>query len=276
MELIPATDCRTYPRLNTAELRQSFLISGLFVPGAVTLKYWETDRTVIGGAVPLETPLALGAPREVAAAHFCERRELGVVNVGGAGAVVVDGATHALGRLDTLYIGRGAADVRFQSANPAQPAHFYLLSYPAHATYPTTAVPFSESRGVALGSPTTANERVLHKIIHPAGVRSCQLVMGYTLLQPGAVWNTMPPHTHLRRSEVYLYFDVPADAAVLHLLGEPRETRHLLVHDREVALSPSWSIHSGVGTANYGFIWGMGGENQEFADMDMLAASDLR
>ena len=276
MELIPATDCRTYPRLNTAELRQSFLISGLFVPGTVTLKYWETDRTVIGGAVPLETPLALGAPREVAAAHFCDRRELGVVNVGGPGSVVVDGAPHALGRLDSLYVGRGAADVRFHSANPAQPAHFYLLSYPAHTAYPTTLVPFSEARGVALGAPVTANARVLHKIIHPAGVRSCQLVLGYTLLQPGAVWNTMPPHTHLRRSEVYLYFDVPAGAAVLHLVGEPRETRHLLVHDREVALSPSWSIHSGVGTANYGFIWGMGGENQEFADMDMLAASDLR
>ncbi len=276
MEQIPAADVRTYSRLSPEELRQSFLVGGLFVPGALTLKHWETDRTVVGGAVPTSAPLTLAAPRELAAASFCERRELGIVNTGGAGSVVVDGQSFALGRLDCLYVGRGASEVRFLSANASQPAQFYLLSYPAHTGYPTTYAPFSEANGIALGAPATANERVLHKLIHPAGVKSCQLVLGYTLLRPGAVWNTMPPHTHLRRSEVYLYFDIPADAAVFHFLGQPRATRHLLVHDREVALSPPWSIHSGVGTTNYAFIWGMGGENQEFADMDLLAAADLR
>ena len=276
MDLIPATDVRSYPRMTTEELRRSFLVDGLFTPGAVKLKYWETDRTVIGGAVPTTGPLALGAPRELASASFCERRELGIINVGGPGAVVVDGQSYAAGRLDSLYVGRGAQDIRFSSNDAAQPAQFYLLSYPAHTAYPTTFAPFNAAAGAALGGPATANARQLHKLIHPGGIKSCQLVMGYTLLQPGSVWNTMPPHTHLRRSEVYLYFDVPAAAAVFHLMGEPGETRHLVVRDREAVLSPPWSIHSGTGTANYGFIWGMGGENQEFADMDMVNPADLR
>ena len=276
MDLIPATDVRTYARMTTEELRRSFLAGGLFVPGALGLKYWETERTVFGGAVPTDAPLALGAPRELAAASFCARRELGIINLGGLGTVVVDGKDYPMGHLDGLYVGRGTQDVRFLSADAARPAQFYLLSYPAHTAYPTTPAPFSAANGTVLGAPATANARVLHKLIHPAGIKSCQLVMGFTLLQPGAVWNTMPPHTHLRRSEVYLYFDVPAGAAVFHFLGEPRETRHLLVRDREAALSPAWSIHSGVGTAHYGFIWGMGGENQEFADMDLLNPADLR
>ncbi len=276
MDHIPSSSVYSYPRMTTEEVRRSFLAGGLFVPGEVVLRHWETDRAVFGGAVPTAAPLSIGCPRELAATCFCDRRELGVINIGGPGAVRVDSLSYATGRLDCLYVGRGAKDISFSSLDAARPAQFYLLSYPAHTAFPTTLVPFNQANGVALGSPAAANARVLHRIIHPAGIKSCQLVMGYTLLQQGSVWNTMPPHTHMRRSEVYLYFDVPADAVVFHFLGQPRETRHIVVSDREVALSPPWSIHSAAGTSNYGFIWGMGGENQEFADMDQVPTNALR
>lgn len=276
MEIIPASDLRTYARLTTDELRPAFLASGLFLPGKVTLKYWETDRTVLGGVMPTRSRVALPAEKEVASAYFCERRELGILNTGGPGSVEVDGQSYALGTLDCLYVGRGARSVAFRSPRPTRPAQFFLLSYPAHAAHPPTLIRHAEVTGVALGAPETANGRTLYKYIHLDGVKSCQLVMGVTLLQRGCVWNTMPPHTHLRRSEVYLYFDVPAQAAVFHLMGQPGETRHLVVHDREAVLSPPWSIHSGVGTENYGFIWGMGGENQVFADMDPVPIPTLR
>ena len=276
MDLIPATGAHATLRMTTDELRRAFLADGLFLPGALVLKYWETDRTVFGGAVPTDDPLVLAAPRELASPAFCDRRELGIINTGGAGTVIVDGQAFPTAYLDGLYVGRGAQDIRLASADAARPAQFYLLSYPAHAAYPTTFIAFREANGTVLGSPATANVRVLHKLIHPGGVKSCQLVMGYTLVQPGSVWNTMPPHTHLRRSEVYLYFNVPAESTVFHFMGETLETRHLLVHDREAVLSPPWSLHSGAGTGHYGFIWGMGGENQEFADMDMIKPSELR
>lgn len=254
-------------RMDTAELRDRFLLRDLFVPGAVTLRFVELDRVVIGAAVPTDGPLTLDAPAEMASEFFAERRELGVLNVGGAGSVTVDGQRHAMAFRDGLYVGRGSRDVTFESDDAASPARFYLVSYPAHAAYPTTHVAQSEAEATELGSVATANRRILRKYFHPNGVQTAQLVMGVTELQEGSVWNTMPAHTHARRTEVYLYFGVPRDAVVMHLMGEPEETRHLVVRDEEVALSPGWSIHSGCGTAAYTFCWAMGGENQVFADM---------
>ncbi len=275
MNSITAQDDRAYARMTTEELRAAFLVPELFQPGRLSLRYWETDRTVVGGAMPTRTALTLPAGRELAAAYFCERRELGVINVGEAGTVEVDGQTYALGKLDCLYIGRGAQKVAFRSQRSARPARFYLLSYPAHTAYPTTLARHGETTGIALGSAQTANDRVLYKFIHPGGIKSCQLVMGVTLLKPGSIWNTMPPHTHARRSEVYLYFDVQPSAAVFHFMGRPDETRHLIVRDQQAVLSPPWSIHSGAGTDSYGFIWGMGGENQDFSDMDPAPIATL-
>jgi 4-deoxy-L-threo-5-hexosulose-uronate ketol-isomerase len=252
------------------------LVEGIFASGEVRLAHWETDRTVVGGAVPLDETLTLGAPRQLAAEYFCERRELGVINLGGPGVVETDGSAHALGRLDGLYVGRGARRVAFSSVRPADPARYYLLSYPAHANLPTTPIPFASIPAVELGDPASANARVIHKYIHLDGARSCQLVMGVTRLRPGSVWNTMPPHTHLRRSEVYLYFDLGPDQVAFHFLGRPQETRHLVVRDGQAALSPPWSIHCGVGSAHYSFVWGMGGENQAFADMDPAPLRELR
>ena len=257
------------------QLRERFLLSGLFVPGEVTLAYWEVDRTVIGGAVPTGKPLPLPAHPELRAPTFCARRELGVINLGGAGRVVVDGQEHRLAPHDGLYIGRGTDEVVFHSDNAAQPARYYLLSYPAHASFPSRHIAFADIAGDRLGTPAAANVRVLRKYIAPGLVESCQLVMGLTMMEPGGVWNTMPSHTHRRRSEVYCYTGVPADQVVFHFMGPPDATRHLVLRDSVVVLSPSWSIHSGVGTAPYAFVWGMGGENQEFADMDAVAMTDL-
>lgn len=276
MDTINATDIRAYPRMSTDELRAAFLARDLFQTGRLTLRYWETDRAVLGSAVPSRSALTLGVGRELAAAYFCERRELGIINLGGDGTVEVDGRRHALSKLDCLYVGRGSRRVVFRSARASLPAQYYLLSYPAHTTHPTTLARHDDINGTDLGSAETANDRVLYKFIHPGGIPSCQLVMGVTLLRRGSVWNTMPPHTHARRSEVYLYFDVPPNAAVFHFLGQPQETRHLIVRDREAVLSPPWSIHSGAGTDSYGFVWGMGGENQDFADIDPAPLPQLR
>ncbi|MDB6169586.1 MAG: 5-keto-4-deoxyuronate isomerase [Verrucomicrobia bacterium] len=257
------------------ELRQQFLVAGLFRPGEIHLRGWETDRTVLGGAVPLAAPLVLPNFPALRAAFFFERREAGIINLGGAGSVRVDGVDHPLGNLDALYVGRGVREVVFASSSAAAPARFYLLSYPAHAAYPTRRVGFADVAGISLGARENANQRTLFKIFHPAAFPTCQLVMGFTRLETGSVWNTMPPHTHLRRSEVYLYFDVPPAQAVFHFMGGPRSTRHLVVRDLEAVLSPPWSVHCGAGTAAYGFVWGMGGENQEFADMDPAPLADL-
>lgn len=276
MEIISATDIRSYGRMSTAELRAACLVADLYRPGEIVLKYWETDRAVVGGAMPTDRALELSAAGELRSAFFCERRELGIINTGGAGTVTVDGQRYELAKLDTLYVGRGSQKISFASASAAQPARFYLLSYPAHAAYPTTLAKFDPAKAVVLGAAATANDRRLTKVIHADGIKSCQLVMGFTILQRGSVWNTMPPHTHTRRSEVYLYFDVPETAAVMHFMGKPDETRHLVVRDHQAVLSPSWSIHSGAGTDSYGFIWGMGGENQDFADMDAAPIPTLR
>ena len=276
MEQLPSIALRGYPRMGSAALRRAFAVGGLFRRGKVVLRHWETDRTIIGGAVPGAGGLALPCGPELRAAFFNERRELGVVNLGGPGRIEVDGRSFRLGRLDCLYIGRGARRVVFRSSRSRAPAQFYLLSYPAHAKHRTRHLPFDPAAGIALGGAGERNHRVLYRCIHPAGIRSCQLVMGFTLIQPGSRWNTMPPHTHLRRSEVYLYFNLPPRASVKHFLGHPEAIRHLRLCDREAVLSPPWSIHCGVGTTHYGFVWGMGGENQDFADMDPVDPKLIR
>ena len=259
-----------------AQLREEFLVPGLFVPGAASLAWWETDRTVLGGIVPTGAALDLPAPEALRCKHFLDRREAGIINLGGRGAVTADGHEYILGPLDALYLGRGVGAVTFRSADAAAPARFYLLSYPAHAVHPPRHVAAGSVEGTRLGARETCNERTLYKLIHPGAFPTCQLVMGYTRLSTGSVWNTMPPHTHLARSEVYLYFDVPPDQAVFHFMGEPTTTRHLVVRDLEAVLSPPWSVHCGTGTAAYAFVWGMGGENQEFTDMTPAPLATLR
>jgi 4-deoxy-L-threo-5-hexosulose-uronate ketol-isomerase len=263
-------------RLDTDELRASFLVSGLFVPGEVRLEMVDLDRVVVGGAVPLAEPLALAPPAALAAATFTERRELGILNIGGAGTATVGGTRFPLANRDMLYVGRGSADIALASDDPSAPARYFLVSYPAHAEHPTTRIGTSQADASDLGSQERANRRRLARYIHQNGARSAQLVMGVTTMHDGSVWNTMPPHTHVRRTEVYLYFDLPSDAVVFHMLGTPDATRHVVVRDGEVALSPSWSIHAGCGTQAYAFCWAMGGENQEFADMQGIDMTALR
>ncbi len=264
-----------YRQLDTEALRANFLIETLFRPGALELVYTDADRAIIGSAVPAGTPLQLAADTELRAAFFCERRELGILNLGGKGGVTVEGKTYDLNKLDCLYAGRGSRDISFVSHNASDPAAFYLLSYPAHAAHPTTLARQVDATAVELGSVADANRRTIYKYIHADGIKSCQLVMGFTKLQDGAVWNTMPPHTHTRRSEIYVYFDL-AERRVMHFMGTPQHTRHLVVADRQAIISPSWSVHCGCGTGSYTFCWGMGGENQAFDDMDPAPLSTLR
>lgn len=262
--------------MSPAELRRHFVVSGLFQAGAVNTHWWETDRTVLAAAVPTGTPLALPNDPGLRSAFFLERREAGIINLGGPGRIVADGREYGMNPHDALYLGRGVKDVSFASASAEQPARFWLMSYPAHTAHPSQHVAFSESLGEKLGARETANERTLFKLLHPGRLATCQLVMGFTRLDPGSVWNSIPPHTHLRRSEVYLYFNLPASHALFHFMGEPTATRHLVVHDSEAVLSPPWSIHCGAGTCAYSFVWGMGGENQEFTDMDPAPVAALR
>jgi 4-deoxy-L-threo-5-hexosulose-uronate ketol-isomerase len=261
--------------MTTDELRETFLVSDLFQPGEVCLTYVDLDRTVIGSAVPTIAPLLLPTHEMLKAAYFTERREVGILNIGGPGMVTVNGIAHELQKLDALYVGRGNEKVAFSSADCQRPAEFYLLSYPAHAEHPTQLIRSANLAKSTLGSAETANLRDITRLIHLEGTRSCQLVMGFTQLASGSVWNTMPPHTHSRRTEIYLYFDL-GDQAVVHLLGEPTATRHVIVRDREAVLSPSWSVHCGAGTGSYRFVWAMGGDNQVFADMDQVPLSGLR
>ncbi len=261
--------------LDSAQLRARFLIPHLFQVGTQKLSYWDVDRTVVGGVVPAETAIKLETPVNLAADSFCERRELGVINLGGAGTIQVGAEKYDLGPDDGLYLGRGSATPVFSSDDSANPAQFYLLSYPAHTEYPTRVVRFADLVGTALGSASTANQRTIYKYIAPGLVESCQLVMGFTVVAAGSVWNTMPPHTHLRRSEVYCYCRLAPESIVMHFMGPPDQTRHLVVRDGDAVISPSWSIHAGAGTGAYAFVWGMGGENQEFSDMDVVVISEL-
>lgn len=261
----------------TEQLREEFLIERLFTDDAINLVYSHIDRIIVGGACPVTKTLDLTASKkDLGTDTFLERRELGVVNVGGAGTVTVDGTAYPMAKLDGLYVGKGAQSVQFASADAGAPAHFYFTSTPAHASYPTTHIPISSAEPNHLGSIANSNERTIYKYIHPDGVKSCQLVLGVTLLEPNNMWNTMPAHTHARRMEVYFYFDVSGDNVVFHLMGEPDETRHLVIRNEQVAISPSWSIHAGMGTGNYAFIWAMAGENQTFSDMDAVAMTTLR
>jgi 4-deoxy-L-threo-5-hexosulose-uronate ketol-isomerase len=276
MRLYQMADEIRYELMDTDELRETFLLEELFQPEEIEFAYVDLDRTVIGSAVPTGQALVLEKDPDLRADYFLERREMGVLNVGGAGSVVVDGKTFELGKLDCLYIGRGSKEVSFASADAAAPANFYLLSYPAHKEYPTRMVKFADLKAVDLGSFETCNKRKIFKAIHKEGIQSCQLVMGFTMLDVGSNWNTMPAHTHMRRSEVYFYFDVDAAQRVLHLMGPADATSHLVMKDKDVVVSPGWSIHAGVGTKNYSFCWGMGGENQDYSDMDPVAISELR
>ena len=277
MEFRTTPDDVSYTRMTTQELRRAFLFEHLFVPARVSAVYCGADRAIVGGALPLEGPLALeSTKKEMASGYFTERREIGIVNVGGPGSVQTPDAPHPLQAGDMLYLGKGTKEIRFASDDPAQPAHFYFVSFPAHATYPAALIPRAEAEAEALGSPSGANARTIRRYIHSRGARSCQLVMGITELREGSVWNTMPPHTHVRRSEVYMYFGLPPGAMALHMMGKPDETRTLVVRDREAVLSPAWSIHAAAGTQSYSFVWAMGGENQEFSDMDSVNIQDIR
>ena len=260
--------------LSTDELRSRFLIGGLFQQGKVTAHYTDLDRMIVGGAVPAGAPLALPGTKETGTSYFLERREIGILNLGASGRVRVGGTVHELDSLDCLYIGLGEKDVSFENGSAGQ-AQFYFISTPAHAKHPTAMVRRADIRTDPIGDPAKANRRRINKLIHPDGVKSCQLVMGFTEFEPGSVWNTMPPHTHSRRTEIYLYFDV-ADNVVFHFMGEPHATRHLVVRDREAVLSPAWSIHCGAGTGAYRFVWAMGGDNQIFSDMDAAPIAELK
>lgn len=276
MKLYQMADPVRYKRMTTEELRETFLIDDLFTPGKLEIVYTDLDRAVIGSAVPQATPLTLGTEPELRATYFTERRELGVLNVGGKGSVEVEGKTYELDRLDCLYVGRGNPSVIFKSDDPANPAQFYLLSYLAHTAYPTTLVKKSEAETVSLGSLETCNKRTIYRMIHLNGVKSCQLVMGFTQLAEGSNWNTMPSHTHSRRTEVYFYFDLGPQDRVFHFMGPGDQTRNIVMADKNVVLSPGWSIHSGVGTRAYTFCWGMGGENQVYDDMDVIPTAELK
>ena len=275
MELRTAASPRDVKTYDTARLREEFLIQDLFRPDDIKLVYSHIDRIITGSATPVTKALVLTAGDELRADYFLQRREMGVINIGGEGTVTVDGTVYTLRYKDGLYIGRGSRDISFASADPDHPAKFYLNSCPAHKEYPTVYIRPEDCVRVELGSLEQSNHRTICKYILPGQVESCQLVMGMTKLEPGSVWNTMPSHTHDRRMEVYLYFDMPEDAFVVHYMGEPTETRHIIMRNEQAVISPSWSIHSGSGTQAYTFIWGMVGENQDFDDMDGIAMTDL-
>jgi 4-deoxy-L-threo-5-hexosulose-uronate ketol-isomerase len=274
MKVRASTDPEGLRRMTAGDIRDTFVIGDLFRPGEVSMTYVEVDRAVVGSAVPLDAPLCLPTDRRLAVRHFCERREVGVINIGGPGWVSLDGVRHELARLDSLYIGRGVEAVAFGGGSEEGLAKFYFVSYPAHAAHPSRLVLKDQARIIQAGDQKTANRRVIRQSIRPGIVETCQLVMGFTELEFGNVWNTMPPHTHGRRSEIYMYFDA-APARVMHIMGVPSEPRTVFVDDGEAVFSPSWSMHSGVGTADYRFVWSMGGENVEFDDMDVLTVADL-
>jgi 4-deoxy-L-threo-5-hexosulose-uronate ketol-isomerase len=262
-------------RMTTGELRDTFLLPGLFSTGEVNGVFTDLDRLVVGGIVPSGKPVELPNHRETGRLFFLEQRELGAINTGGPGAAHIDGKTLAVDSLACVYVGAGARNVAFESEDPDRPAKFFILSCPAHAAYPSAVIARAEAAAASLGSQAGANQRVIRKYIHPGGIRSCQLVMGCTELAEGSVWNTFPPHTHHRRTEVYFYFDL-GERVLVHFLGEPAATRHLFIQNEQAALSPPWSIHAGCGSGNYKFIWGMAGENQNFDDMDSVKPGDLR
>lgn len=276
MDVRVSTDPASFAKLGTQELRMSFLIDTLFTLDSVPMVYSDVDRSITGSAVPVARSLTLvGSTKQTGTDRFAEHREVGVVNIGGDGAIRVDGTEFTLFHKDALYIGRGAKEIEFASVRAETPAKFYFVSYPAHKEFPTILIRFADAEHVVLGSRKEANRRTINKYILPGRVESSQLVMGLTELEEGSVWNTMPAHTHLRRSEVYLYFNLDSSAAVVHLVGKPDETRHLVVRNEQAVINPSWSIHAGAGTQNYSFVWAMGGENKAFDDMDGVRVEEM-
>jgi 4-deoxy-L-threo-5-hexosulose-uronate ketol-isomerase len=266
-----------YERMTTDEIRKNFLVENLFTADSIPVVYSDVDRVVIASAVPVKRSLLLDCPPQLAAKYFAQRREIGIINIGGSGKVAVDGKLYELANRDCLYISRGQKEIVFLSDSPETPAKFYIISYPAHTEYPTTLIHQKDATAVELGNERNCNVRTIYKYIYPNGIKSCQLVMGLTELACGSVWNTMPVHTHARRTEVYMYFDLDKNAdCVFHYMGKPDITRQVVVRNEQIVISPSWSIHAGVGTRNYTFIWAMGGENQDFDDMDGVKMSDLK
>jgi 4-deoxy-L-threo-5-hexosulose-uronate ketol-isomerase len=276
MKIIQHVHSEDFKTYGTEKIRERFLLDGLKEKNKANFVFAHYDRMVTGLITPTTEIVPLGTYDILRADFFLERREMGVINVGGAGTIEADGTTYNLAKLDCLYMGKGVKDVKFSSKNADEPAVFYILSAPAHATYPTTFLKNADAFSAQLGSVETANERRIIRYIHKDGIQSCQLVMGLTILSNGSVWNTIPPHTHDRRMEVYFYFDVDEEHRVFHYMGEPQETRHIIVANHEAVLSPTWSIHAGSGTKNYSFIWGMAGENLDYADMDTFGVKELK
>ncbi len=266
-------DAKNY---DTKRLREEFLITDLFVPDKVNMTYSHIDRIIVGGATPAEGALKLEVGEQLGTEYFLQRREMGIINIGGAGKITVDGVEYEMGPRDGLYIGMGSKDITFTSDDAKNPAKFYFNSVPAHKSYPIVKIDIKKAKAVPMGCVEECNKRTIYQFIHPDVLQTCQLLMGMTVLEPGSNWNTMPCHLHERRMEVYIYFDLDDDAVVFHLMGEPGETRHIVMRNEQAVISPSWSIHSGVGTKNYTFIWGMCGENQTYTDLDAVKMSDLK
>ena len=266
-------DFKTY---DTEKIRKEFLVEKVMESGNIRLVYSAIERYIVGGAVPVEKPLKLESIDPLKAEYFCYRREVGVISVAGPGSIVVDGKEYKMNFKDALYIGKGSKEVEFRSDDPEKPAHFYINSAPAHKEYPVKHVTQGDANVLNLGSLETSNERKIYQLLINTVVETCQLQMGLTELMPGSVWNTMPPHQHNRRNEVYFYFNLPEDQAICHIMGQPDETRHLWMHNEQAVISPNWSIHSAAGTSNYIFIWGMAGENLDYTDMDHIKPTELR
>jgi len=276
MKVLHGIHPEDFKQYDTQKIREHFLLDDIVQDDALNLVYTHYDRMIVGGVRPIEQKVMLGNFENLKAEFFLERREMGIINVGGEGIINLEKGEHRLQKLDCLYIGQGEKQVSFSSVNASEPAVFYILSTPAHRAYPTTLLKNNEAESGEMGSLETSNQRTIYRYIHKNGIQSCQLVMGLTILKQGSVWNTMPAHTHDRRMEAYFYFDVPENNVVFHFMGQPHETRHIVIKNWQAAVSPPWSIHSGSGTSNYGFIWGMGGENKEYSDMDGVAITDLR
>ena len=281
MDIRYSTGKEPFKRMNTDELREEFLITDIFRPDDVTAVYSHVDRIVTMGAMPVKETISIDKNidcwKNFGVSYLLERRELGAINIGGKGKIIVDGTEYPMDHFDGIYVPMGTKEVKFASDDASNPAKFYMCTTPAHRPYPIKLIPLKDAIHKHLGSQTTSNERTINQYIHPDVLDTCQLSMGLTHLEPGSVWNTMPAHTHERRMEVYFYFEIPEDNVVFHFMGEPSETRHIIMHNEEAVINPAWSIHSGCGTSNYTFIWAMAGENRAYDDQDVLKTDkDLR